>query len=118
VLLIGNPGVRGARPTWRPSLGISSCDRGPDHPDRGNKAANWGLLVVLHALLASSHSDLGSNSEFISWPCSALAWPWRWPAGSSAASAVASDLPLLVEAFETGAKYALAVGLQRPRSAS
>jgi TRAP-type uncharacterized transport system fused permease subunit len=65
--------------------------------------------VVLHLLLAVIvFGDLGPRANGSSWACS----PWAWHrAGRLEAGGITGPHPpVLVEAFETGAKYALAVG--------
>ena len=77
----------------------------------GIRPANWALCAVLHALLAViSFADLGVNSEqiklavFTAGVVIALAgWELAGITGRIRHG-------VLVEAFETGAKYALAVG--------
>jgi len=77
----------------------------------GNRPANWVLLVLLHALLVLiAFADLGGNSDqvklalFASGVAIALAgWKLAGITGRISHG-------VLVEALETGAKYALAVG--------
>lgn len=102
--------VSGRTPYLAAFMGISSCAIvGVTTAVRGNTAKNWLLLAVLHAaLLVLAFGGLQSDAL---------------RAGLFVAGLVATPfflkalriegrirLPVLVEAFETGAKYALAVG--------
>jgi TRAP transporter 4TM/12TM fusion protein len=104
--------VSGRTPYLAAFTGITSCAIvGLTTQVRGNGAKNWALLVVLHALLAViGFADLGANSEWIKLGLfgvgAALAL-----AGWKLAGITGRIAPrVLVEALETGAKYALAVG--------
>ncbi|MBK8070860.1 MAG: TRAP transporter permease [Ramlibacter sp.] len=104
--------VSGRTPYLAAFTGITSCMIvGLTTQVRGNRPANWALLVVLHLLLAAiSFGDYGNHSEWIKLGIfgggAALALA-AWKLGG-----VTGRIPhhVLVEAFETGAKYALAVG--------
>ena len=104
--------VSGRTPYLAAFVGITSCMIvGLTTQVQGNRPANWALLVALHAVLASiAFVDWGTQGEWIKLGLfaggSLLGWlGWQFAAvrGRIAAS-------VLVEAFETGAKYALAVG--------
>lgn len=104
--------VSGRTPYLAAFTGITSCAIvGLTTQVSGNGAKNWALMVGLHLLLAViAFADLGQHSEWIKLALFAL--------GTSVALAawklggVTGRIPhaVLVEAFETGAKYALAVG--------
>jgi TRAP transporter 4TM/12TM fusion protein len=104
--------VSGRTPYLAAFTGITSCVIvGLSTRSSGNTKANWALLVVLHALLGMlAFVNLGQNTDvikpalFVAGVVIALA---AWRLGG-----VTGRLPhsALIEAFETGAKYALAVG--------
>src|SRR4051812_17968575 len=104
--------VSGRTPYLAAFTGITSCVIvGLSTRTSGNSKANWSLLVVLHALLGFlAFANLGQNTDvikpalFVTGVVIALA---AWRIGG-----VTGRIPhsALVEAFETGAKYALAVG--------
>jgi TRAP transporter 4TM/12TM fusion protein len=104
--------VSGRTPYLAAFTGITSCVIvGLSTRTSGNSKANWALLVVLHALLGLlAFVNLGQNTDvikpalFVTGVAIALA---AWRLGG-----VTGRLPhaALIEAFETGAKYALAVG--------
>jgi TRAP transporter 4TM/12TM fusion protein len=77
----------------------------------GNRSTNWLLLVVLHVLLALvAFVDWGSDGETIKLGFLALGVALIW-AGQKWLGVIGRiDNAVLLEAFETGAKYALAVG--------
>lgn len=109
VLLIGIL-VSGRTPYLAAFTGISSCAIvGLVTRVRGNTALNWGLLAVLHALLLVLVFG-GLQDEGAKLGVFAVA------AGVAAVAAWRFDLrgritlPVLVESFATGAKYAIAVG--------
>ena len=103
--------VMGRTPYLAAFVAISSCAIvGLTTLARGNRIVNWVLLVVLHALLiALAFVDWGGNSTPIRMGlfaggallllASAALWKVRGRIDGS----------VLVEALETGAKYALAV---------
>jgi TRAP transporter 4TM/12TM fusion protein len=104
--------VSGHTPYLAAFTGItSSAIVGVTTKTRGNGARNWGLMVVLHVLLAViAFGDLGQQSEWIKLGLFAVGvgvalagWKLGGVTGRIAHG-------VLVEAFETGAKYALAVG--------
>lgn len=104
--------VTGRTPYLAAFTGITSCMIvGVFTRTQGNSALNWAMLVVLHALLALiAFADLGANTDTIKLALFAagvvigfLAHRFGHVQGRIRAS-------VLVEAFETGAKYALAVG--------
>jgi TRAP transporter 4TM/12TM fusion protein len=104
--------VSGRTPYLAAFTGITSCIIvGLSTRSAGNTKANWALLVVLHALLALlAFVDLGQHTDVIK-PAllvvgiviALAAWRLGGVTGRIPHSA-------LIEAFETGAKYALAVG--------
>jgi TRAP transporter 4TM/12TM fusion protein len=111
VLMIGVL-VTGRTPYLAAFTGISSCAIvGLTTTVSGNTAKNWTLMVVLHVLLALiAFADLGQQSEWIKLGLFAIGvaialagWKFAGVTGRIAHG-------VLVEAFETGAKYALAVG--------
>ena len=104
--------VSGRTPYLAAFVGITSCIIvGLTTQVSGNRGANWVMLAVLHAVLAAiAFVDWGSDGEIIKLGLFAagvalgwLGWSFAQVRGRIAAS-------VLVEAFETGAKYALAVG--------
>jgi TRAP transporter 4TM/12TM fusion protein len=104
--------VSGRTPYLAAFTGISSCAIvGLTTLTSGNKPKNWALLAVLHAFLAViAFADLGQHSDTIKLVLFAVAigvalagWLWGGVTGRIPHGA-------LIEAFETGAKYALAVG--------
>jgi TRAP transporter 4TM/12TM fusion protein len=104
--------ISGRTPYLAAFTGISSCMIvGLTTRVSGNRPANWVLCAVLHALLAViAFADLGLHSDqiklalFTTAVAIALAgWKLAGITGRIAHG-------VLVEAFETGAKYALAVG--------
>jgi TRAP transporter 4TM/12TM fusion protein len=104
--------VSGRTPYLAAFTGITSCAIvGLTTQVSGNGVKNWTLLVVLHLLLAViSFGDLGQQSEWIKLGLFGV--------GVALALAgwklfgITGRIPhrVLVEALETGAKYALAVG--------
>ena len=104
--------ISGRTPYLAAFTGISSCAIvGLTTRVSGNRPANWALFAVLHALLAVIvFPDLGGDSDrirlalFVAGVAIALAgWKLAGVTGRIGHG-------VLVEAFETGAKYALAVG--------
>lgn len=111
VLLVGIL-VSGRTPYLAAFAGITSCMIvGLTTRVERNAAKNWALMAVLHVLLAFiCFADLGQRSEeikavlFLAGAAIALAgWKLAGITGRIRHG-------VLVEAFETGAKYALAVG--------
>lgn len=105
--------VTGRTPYLAAFLGISSCAIvGLTLAERGNRAANWALMAGLHLALVAIAlgganllgSELARNGLFVaSLVVVAVAVPLLPTQGRV-------DFGTLREAFETGAKYALAVG--------
>jgi len=104
--------VSGRTPYLAAFTGITSCAIvGLTTRAEGNRAANWILLVVLHAVLALiAFGDFGARTNeaklalFAAGAAIALAgWKLAGITGRMRHG-------VLIEAFETGAKYALAVG--------
>ncbi|HSI52601.1 MAG TPA: TRAP transporter permease [Ramlibacter sp.] len=104
--------VSGRTPYLAAFSGISSCAIvGLTTLNSGNQAKNWVMLVVLHAFLAViAFADLGQQSEWIKlglFTAAVAIAVAAWKLGDVTGRIKHS---VLVEAFETGAKYALAVG--------
>jgi len=104
--------VSGRTPYLAAFTGISSCVIvGVTTRTSGNRPANWALFIVLHLLLMLiGFAELGADTDrikialFATGVVLALAgWKLGGITGRIAHGVV-------VEAFETGAKYALAVG--------
>ncbi|MES2999664.1 MAG: TRAP transporter permease [Pseudomonadota bacterium] len=104
--------VSGRTPYLAAFTGITSCVIvGITTLVSGNNARNWAMLVILHAILGVvAFVDLGQHSEWLKLGLFcvgvAVAVAARFLAGVTGRLAPG----VLVEAFETGAKYALAVG--------
>jgi len=104
--------VSGRTPYLAAFTGITSCAIvGLTTQVSGNGVKNWTLMVALHVLLAViAFAELGQNSEWIklglftAGTAVALA---AWKLGGVTGRIRHG---VLIEAFETGAKYALAVG--------
>ncbi len=104
--------VSGRTPYLAAFTGITSCMIvGLCTSVRGNRGVNWGLLIALHVLLALiAFVDWGGDGETIKLGFLALGVALIW-AGQKWMGVIGSiDNAVLLEAFETGAKYALAVG--------
>lgn len=104
--------VSGRTPYLAAFTGITSCMIvGLSTSVRGNRGVNWGLLVALHVLLALiAFVDWGGDGETIKLGLLALGVALIW-AGQKWMGVIGRiDNAVLLEAFETGAKYALAVG--------
>jgi len=104
--------VSGRTPYLAAFTGITSCMIvGLSTSVRGNRGANWVLLVALHVLLALiAFVDWGGEGETIKLGFLALGIALIW-AGQKWMGVIGRiDNAVLLEAFETGAKYALAVG--------
>ncbi|MCX7266007.1 MAG: TRAP transporter permease [Limnohabitans sp.] len=104
--------VSGRTPYLAAFVGISSCAIvGVSTKVSGNQLKNWGLLILMHAILVLiAFSDFGnSNTEIklglfaLALSVGTLAHVWAGIRGRIAPE-------ILLEALETGAKYALAVG--------
>ncbi|PUE62723.1 C4-dicarboxylate ABC transporter permease [Limnohabitans sp. 2KL-17] len=104
--------VSGRTPYLAAFTGITSCMIvGLSTSVRGNRGANWVLLVVLHVLLAlTAFVDWGSEGETIKLGLLALGIALVWAGQKWLGMMGRIDNAVLLEAFETGAKYALAVG--------
>jgi TRAP transporter 4TM/12TM fusion protein len=104
--------VSGRTPYLAAFTGITSCMIvGVCTRTQGNNAANWALLVVLHALLATiAFADLGGNTDTIKLVLFAAGVVIAFVAHRFGHLQGRIRPGVLVEAFETGAKYALAVG--------
>ena len=104
--------VSGRTPYLAAFTGITSCAIvGLTTTTSGNGAKNWALMLGLHALLGViAFADLGQQSEWIKLGLFAVGVAIAlagWLLGGVTGRIKHS---VLVEAFETGAKYALAVG--------
>jgi TRAP transporter 4TM/12TM fusion protein len=104
--------VSGRTPYLAAFVGISSCAIvGMTTRVSGNQLKNWGLLLVMHILLMTiAFSDFGNENSTIKVVLfvvavitGAAAYIWGGVRGRI-------EPHVLVEALETGAKYALAVG--------
>jgi len=104
--------VSGRTPYLAAFVGISSCAIvGMTTRVSGNQLKNWGLLIVMHILLMTiAFSDFGNENSTIKVVLfvvavitGAAAYIWGGVRGRI-------EPHVLVEALETGAKYALAVG--------
>ena len=104
--------ISGRTPYLAAFTGISSCVIvGLTTHTSGNRPANWGLLVILHALLGLiAFADLGGHSEQIKLALFATAVAIALAGWKLAGITGRISHGVLLEAFETGAKYALAVG--------
>lgn len=104
--------VSGRTPYLAAFAGITSCMIvGLCTSVQGNRSANWLLMAALHVLLALvTMVDWGSDGEAIKLGCLVLGVALIW-AGQKWLGVVGRiGNAVLLEAFETGAKYALAVG--------
>jgi TRAP transporter 4TM/12TM fusion protein len=104
--------VSGRTPYLAAFTGITSCMIvGLSTTVRGNRSSNWLMLVVLHVLLALvAFVDWGSDGETIKLGFLALGIALIWAGQKWLGLVGRIDNAVLLEAFETGAKYALAVG--------
>ncbi|PUE13553.1 TRAP transporter permease [Limnohabitans sp. WS1] len=104
--------VSGRTPYLAAFTGITSCMIvGLSTTVWGNRSTNWLLLVVLHVLLALvAFVDWGSDGETIKLGFLALGVALIWAGQKWLGLVGRIDNAVLLEAFETGAKYALAVG--------
>lgn len=104
--------VSGRTPYLAAFAGITSCAIvGLTTQVSGNTAKNWALMVVLHLLLAViAFADLGQHSEWIKLGLFGAGMAVALAAWKLAGVTGRIRHGVLVEAFETGAKYALAVG--------
>ena len=104
--------VAGRTPYLAAFVGITSCAIvGLTTSVSGNTVRNWLLLVVLHALLvALAFVDWGVHSEGIRLALFAAGAAVLWAGTSLGGVRGRIAYPVITEALETGAKYALAVG--------
>jgi TRAP transporter 4TM/12TM fusion protein len=104
--------VSGRTPYLAAFAGITSCAIvGLTTRSSGNGAGNWTLLVLLHALLAViCFADLGVDSEQVKMALFAAGVLLALAGWKLAGITGRISHGVLVEALETGAKYALAVG--------
>jgi TRAP transporter 4TM/12TM fusion protein len=104
--------VSGRTPYLAAFTGISSCAIvGLTTRTSGNKPANWALFGVLHALLAAiAFGNLGAESDKVKLALFAVGVIVAIAGWKLAGITGRISHGVLVEAFETGAKYALAVG--------
>lgn len=104
--------VSGRTPYLAAFTGITSCMIvGLCTSVRGNRGANWVLLLALHVLLALiAFVDWGGDGETIKLGFLALGVALIWVGQKWTGVIGRIDNAVLLEAFETGAKYALAVG--------
>jgi TRAP transporter 4TM/12TM fusion protein len=102
----------GRTPYLAAFVGISSCAIvGISTATQGNTLKNWVLMVGLHALLvAIAFGDYGDQNSQIKLALFGLGVALAIAANKLAHITGRIDYTALVEAFETGAKYALAVG--------
>ena len=102
----------GRTPYLAAFVGISSCAIvGLTTLISGNTFKNWAALVGLHGILiAIAYGDYGSSNQTIKLLLFAAAVLAFWALHQWAGLRGRLATPALVDAFETGAKYALAVG--------
>lgn len=102
----------GRTPYLAAFAGISSCAIvGLTSQMRHNSSKQWALLVVLHLFLgAIAFGDFGQNSEFVKLALFAVAAVVAYVGIKVFGVVGRINFTVLTEAFETGAKYALAVG--------
>jgi TRAP transporter 4TM/12TM fusion protein len=104
--------VSGRTPYLAAFVGISSCAIvGMSTKISGNQLKNWGLLALMHGILMTiAFSDFGNDNSTIKLVLFALALAVGTGAYMFAGVRGRIEPHVLVEALETGAKYALAVG--------
>jgi len=104
--------VSGRTPYLAAFTGITSCIIvGLVTSVRGNKPSNWVALVALHLLLALMvFVDWGGDGDSIKLGLLGLGVLIIWAGQKWLGLMGRVDNAVLLEAFETGAKYALAVG--------
>ncbi len=104
--------VSGRTPYLAAFSGISSCAIvGLTTRTGGNRPANWALFAVLHALLALiAFGDFGVATDQVKLALFATGIVIALAGWKLAGITGRIGHHVLVEAFETGAKYALAVG--------
>lgn len=104
--------VSGRTPYLAAFTGITSCAIvGLTTRTSGNAPKNWALMLGLHVLLAViAFADLGQQSEWIKLGLFAVGTAVALAAWKLGSVTGRIQHGVLIEAFETGAKYALAVG--------
>jgi len=104
--------VSGRTPYLAAFVGITSCAIvGLSTLAQGNTARNWGLLAVLHGILvAMAFVDWGTQTEWIRLGLFAAGGAVLGAAALLGGVRGRIAYPVIGEALETGAKYALAVG--------
>jgi len=104
--------VSGRTPYLAAFVGISSCAIvGMTTQVSGNQFKNWSLMVLMHVILMTlAFSDFGNHNSTIKLVLFALALAVGAAAYVWAGVRGRIEPHVLVEALETGAKYALAVG--------
>ncbi|MGC1175506.1 TRAP transporter permease [Polaromonas sp.] len=104
--------VSGRTPYLAAFVGITSCAIvGLSTLMQGNTARNWGLLAVLHGILvAMAFVDWGTQTEWIRLGLFAAGGLVLGAAALLGGVRGRIGYPVIGEALETGAKYALAVG--------
>lgn len=104
--------VSGRTPYLAAFTGITSCAIvGLSTKMQGNGIKNWALLLALHVLLyVIAFGDLGQQSEWIKLGLFTVGVVIAWAAWQLGGVTGRIKHGVLIEAFETGAKYALAVG--------
>ncbi len=101
--------ISGRTPYLAAFVGITSCAIvGLTTATSGNKAVNWILMAVLHLFLVAI--AFTSLDEWTKLGIFAIAALLTFVARRAANIVGRIDYPVLLEALETGAKYALAVG--------
>ena len=104
--------VTGRTPYLAAFTGITSCAIvGLTTQVSGNQPRNWALMVVLHLMLAVlAFAELGQHTDTIK--LAIFVAGVALLLGSWKLAGVTGRIPhqAMIEAFETGAKYALAVG--------
>jgi TRAP transporter 4TM/12TM fusion protein len=104
--------VTGRTPYLAAFTGITSCAIvGLTTRTEGNAPKNWAMLVVLHLLLGViAFAELGQNSDVIKLSLFAMGVAIALAGWKLAGITGRIRHGVLMEVFETGAKYALAVG--------
>jgi len=104
--------VSGRTPYLAAFVGISSCAIvGMSTKISGNQWKNWGLLILMHGILMTiAFSDFGNDNSTIKLVLFAVALAVGATGYIFAGVRGRIEPHVLVEALETGAKYALAVG--------
>jgi TRAP transporter 4TM/12TM fusion protein len=104
--------VAGRTPYLAAFVGITSCAIvGLTTRVEGNLLRNWLLMIALHlVLIAIAFVDWGANSEVIKLGLFAAGVVITLAVSRMAKVTGRIGYGVLIEAFETGAKYALAVG--------